>query len=123
MKGGAEWNLFTPCEARFEHEHEEHGGDAGAVAADGDADGLADQHDAHADGHRHEELPPAHAVDHPPGEEGGEDIPQLDEAAEEQGRFLGHAEAGLEEGGGVVGHAGGKGSSQHFPTEMYFEEL
>ena len=103
-----EVGIRTPCEAGLEHEYEEDGRDTGAVAADGDADGFADQHDAHGDGHGDEELPAAHAVDHPPGKERGNDIPQLDEAAEEKGHFLVHAEAGLEQGGGVVGDAGGE---------------
>lgn len=41
----------TPCEASLEHEDEEHGGYAGAVASDSHADSLANENKGHSESH------------------------------------------------------------------------
>ena len=66
---------------------EEDGSDRCAGIVDSDADRLGDQHYTHSDGHGDEQETTADAVNGAPRDEGGEDVPQLQQAAHEKGHL------------------------------------
>jgi len=77
----------APSEETFEKEDKYDRCNACAGTADGDTDSFQDQDDAHANGARNEERATTNTIDRVPRHEAGQDVPDLQETAHEDGHL------------------------------------